>query len=88
MRSLSLQRILVIAQVGMHDLDYAHLDMQAGQIDALFNLSHAFRSQGIIMHTLWMRHHGSGAVKPLGMPENDRCDLRSRELSGDQLDFT
>ena len=21
-------------------------------------------------------------------PENDRCDLRSRELSGDQLDFT
>ena len=66
-RSLSLQRILVIAQVGMHDLDYAHLDTQAGQIDALFNLSHAFRSQGIIMHTLWMRHHGSGTVKPLGM---------------------
>ena len=22
------------------------------------------------------------------MPKNDRCDLRSRELSGDQLDFT
>jgi hypothetical protein len=38
-RSLSLQRILVIAQVGMHDLDYAHLNFQAGQIDALFNLS-------------------------------------------------
>ena len=66
-RSLSLQRILVIAQVGMHDLDYAHLNFQAGQIDALFNLSQEFRSHGIIMHTLWVRHQGSGAVKPLGM---------------------